>query len=973
VTGTGFPDDVNIELDLFDGTTSTPLTQRAQSRIVTAGTVTVDANGFFKTRFIVPPLPGGANVHPTYAQAPAITASPASATVGTTITVTGTGFPDDVNIELDLFDGTTSTPLTQRAQSRIVAPGTVRADANGFFKTRFIVPTLPGGTYTLRAKNAADGTILATTSFTIEPRIRLLNPALTALVTSGFSRTYAPDSGTAVRISLDGWKPDETVVIGGLPLITPAGAPVTTLTVGSTGSLTTTTVHVDFVSGGVKTLTVVGPLSGTKTFTFTVKPKIAIFNTQTDATKFSVQSAALTSVFLEGYGFPAGTIDGNTITVAGVTGAHAPISVGASGRFGAPSTRAVVSFTTPLPLGPTSLVAAGTTFNFENGNIEPPSGLPRGALIISFLQLLGGTAVIKLDRASYSPLLDIIHVFGYGFGSGTTVTLSSTAFGHNLPATATSDTNGALFAVASDVLGENAFGTYKVSATAPGFTVGDASFSIEPYIEVSSPVPAVADAGIPVTVTGQRFKFGPPGEAVTVTIAGVLFGTTTVGSDGAWSVTPPTGLPPVPFGTQTITATSATVTRTTTITIRTKVITPIPDAAPGETVSFASGKITGLKASTAYQITLGAHTGAPVLAEFTSDARGMSPAVSFTMPTAITETHIIDVREKATGVSAIYGNLRLTGVNNEQYTNLFIFAMTTLTLSPSRGGVGTEVTFTASNLRPGKDYTISTTPTIFTTVPFTATAGGTIPAGTKATVQPTPTTEEIGTSITVLLKNAAGDTVGSATFVLFATATLDKTEVNPGDVVTITAKGLMAPPATYAVYVGFVSSANPGILVGSIVPDPSGTGSTTFIVPDGLTTGTHKVQLVRDGLPRLLSPPSFTIKAAVALFDSATFKASAKTDKPSYRVGEEFKVSFLLKTTTGAARFDYVVTVKDPDGRVLYPISAATGISVDTTGTTITVTYAVPTGAKTGTWTASIVILQAGAVVDVAVITFTVT
>jgi hypothetical protein len=222
-----------------------------------------------------------------------------------------------------------------------------------------------------------------------------------------------------------------------------------------------------------------------------------------------------------------------------------------------------------------------------------------------------------------------------------------------------------------------------------------------------------------------------------------------------------------------------------------------------------------------------------------------------------------------------------------------------------------------------------------------------------------------------MVRDDTGDTVSTAGFTFFATATLDKSEALPGDLITITARGLKAT-TTYAVYVGFVSSANPGILVGSITSDTVGRGSTVFIVPEGLATGSQKVQLVKDNLPKILFPPTFTLKVAVGVFDSTSFKATAKTDKPSYRVGEEFKVSFLLKTTTGAARFDYVVTVKDPDGRVLYPISAATGIAVDTTGTTITVTYAVPTGAKAGTWTVSIVILQAGAVVDVAVITFTV-
>jgi hypothetical protein len=840
------------------------------------------------------------------------------------------------------------------------------------------VPQLPGGTYTLRAKNAADGTILATTSFTIEPSIVILHPTQDIPLTSGFSRVgdLGPTSGTALRIRLLGWKPGETLAFGGLPLVTATGTPFATETVGDDGSKTTSVLYVDFASAGVKTATAVGPFSGVKSTTFRVDPKIIIFHSATDfTTRFSMLGTTPTSIFLEGYGFPAGIIGGNTITVAGVTGVHAPIRVDATGRFvdatGNPI-RAVVSFTTALPLGPTSLVAAGTTFNFANGNIQPPPGLARGALIISIPGAEGGTAVITLDKASYRPdpvRGDFVWVFGYGFRAPpvSAPTLTSTASGLSFPSV-TVDGNGAIFTRSTGRLGNNKFADYTVSAEQTGLIVISASFSIDPFIRVSDPVPAVADYGFTVTVEGRGFKHG---ESVTVTIAGVSFGTpVTVASDGTWSVS--TGLPAVPFGTQTFTATSPTVTKTTTISVKTLVTGTDPaPAAPGDTVTFASGKITGLKASTAYQITLGAHTGAPVLAEFTSDSRGKSPAVSFTMPTAITETHIIDVREKATGLSAIYGNLRTT---DEQYTNLFIFARTTLTLSPSRGGVGTEITLDAAKLRAGKEYTVKVDTDVITS--FKATSDGRIPSGTTITIsdRASEADKEIGTPLTVSLEttvDATTETVGSATFVFFATATLDKSEASPGDAITISAKGLNHP-GTYEVRVGFVSAASPGILVGSIVSAADGTGSTTFIVPDGLPTGTQRVQLVRGGLPRLLSPPSFTIKAAVALFDSATFKASAKTDKPSYRVGEEFKVSFLLKTTTGAARFDYVVTVKDPDGRVLYPISAATGISVDTIGTTITVTYAVPTGAKAGTWTASIVILQAGAVVDVAVITFTV-
>jgi hypothetical protein len=175
------------------------------------------------------------------------------------------------------------------------------------------------------------------------------------------------------------------------------------------------------------------------------------------------------------------------------------------------------------------------------------------------------------------------------------------------------------------------------------------------------------------------------------------------------------------------------------------------------------------------------------------------------------------------------------------------------------------------------------------------------------------------------------------------------------------------------------STTGPGSYQNAVTTDATGRYSDFYRLPTDAPLGTYTVTVsaTSGGVTVASTATTFTVSPLATLSltpEWATPGSTVGFSGTGYTAGASFKVTLAWGgITVDLATFDYVVTVKDPDGRVLYPISAATGISVDTTGTTITVTYAVPTGAKAGTWTVSIVILQAGAVVDVAVITFTVT
>ena len=178
-----------------------------------------------------------------------------------------------------------------------------------------------------------------------------------------------------------------------------------------------------------------------------------------------------------------------------------------------------------------------------------------------------------------------------------------------------------------------------------------------------------------------------------------------------------------------------------------------------------------------------------------------------------------------------------------------------LTATPTVAGVGSVITLTGSGLAPSTQYVISISTsqtTSGTTIEktFTSTSGGAVPSATTVTIPETGTTVETGTVKYFTINTPSGfpgTPVGSAQFVLQATATLNASQREAGKTVTITAKGLNTAGAVYSVVFdykqGSTSTTFTGTVVSAISPNSVGTGSTTFTVPSGTTAGTYTVQL----------------------------------------------------------------------------------------------------------------------------------
>jgi hypothetical protein len=928
---------------------------------------------------------------------------------------------------------TAGQPLTMTRRSIDgTTSGLVRADALGGWRATFSVPQLEAGEYNIFAVYTPVGGAPTTSEpagFTVTAEMLVIEEATLAsrgvynsrvrILLTGFR---GGESITLIPTNFLRTEPFD----GGDPFTGFTVATDPTYGGGSTIGLTGNAGFIASRPGGTFSVIAFGASSGISlTKSFTVDSTLA-FTWERDFPlrhTLSLQRTA-TTFFVHGLNWPVTTpatvIPANDLKLVApdrtITTSHAAITVDSTGRF----TNIAVTYFDDLPTVPLKVQLFGREFSLENGNIIPVEPL-RAALLANFFPMQGALVAsdpARPDLTFVSPTtvrhfagdltpLQLVLVFGINGAPNAAWGVNWDGAAAGVAGVTTTDAHGAGLAIITLIPagGARAFGDHTLTFTGALSDAGAQIISVRPFVG------SLGTRGYRETfpVSGHGFV---PGEPIDVSVAGRPWFTvpgTSVGADGSFSVTSGP-LPALPWGSPPVAFTGVTDgnTFTRTVTIRPVVIRD-PALTPPEPLTTNTAGV-GDPVILRSAVTLGVFglfpgrvhdvvVGGVKVTSFTSTADGSIPgAISFTVPALRGGLHIVDIIDTVTGRSAIFGLTRYTG---DQFSSrvppgfgspgpgLRLTVSIRLTLSPNSGSPGTVVTISGAGLAPATKYfvTISSSSTAlagpwqgFTLAEFTSTAAGEVPAGTKVTIPDLPNPVEVGTAWYIHASTAgqlaALTSTGSGPFLASASATLKPSEGDAGTSVDITARGLTAN-RLYLVYFGFVNPDNPGIAVGSLVSDAFGRATATFTVPS-LAAGTYRIQLfdtVDNNFAVFNIPPTFTLKAvaAVAVFDSTTFKASAKTDKPSYKVGEEFKVSFLLKTTTGSAKFDYVVTVKDPDGRVLYPISAATGISVDTTGTTITVTYAVPTGAKAGTWTASIVILQAGAVVEVAVITFTVT
>jgi len=485
------------------------------------------------------------------------------------------------------------------------------------------VPALPGGTQTIVV---SDGVNSANSVFSITPAIVMSSHDLTGFPGEALGKT-STIAGCTATICLTGFGAGDTVTI-----TSTVSTSLTSVTTAATGNgLGTYGVVIGLAgsfivadnTGGSHVITATDSTATPNlvaTATFTVSPWVSFYDTPRGTTTFSVTAGtALTSLYIDGHGFPAGTIGANSITVVGSGGTqtttHGLVTVGASGAF---TQLQVGPPAGGFALGNLAVVIGGTTFSYSAGNIADSAtaagiyaaggilspGLASqenwgGTLIGSLTGTAGaGTSFITADNSAYkpgtpassyygpAPQQNQIGIFGYGFVHAAPT--PGVAAGANAPnlgtvtylagyqaTTCTANTgancvdgNGAFFA--TSLLGETPFSNTSPAgstATQYGITAPNGGNNPASIIAPSFVVTPWIDSGTvsgffvnyESTLTWTVHGFGN-GESVVYSVGGTAFPTpeaVTVGATGTGAAVA-SKVPDLAAGATSVTATGAT-------------------------------------------------------------------------------------------------------------------------------------------------------------------------------------------------------------------------------------------------------------------------------------------------------------------------------------------------------------------------------------------------------------------------------
>jgi len=754
-----------------------------------------------------------------HAASPAVTLSASSATVGSSVIFSGTGFASGKALAITSAVSSTTIPwLTlggcgttnggTAGRNSLIVANCLTTGANGDFQAKITVPALPGGPETI---TIYDGTNTVTTTLTITASLVLcsdLTVFAPATCPTGpdndvVSSVYSETKNT-YNFVVSGFGSGESVSFASSlfqssfsPTCT-TGSALNTYGVCNAAALPSQTFVWADASGGAHSITATGATTGlTASDSITMKPWVAFYNSQAGLTTFSFVGTAPTSVLVEGHGFASSaTIAANTVTIGGVTTSHSAISTDSYGNFGAGGgNHVVLAPGSGVPYGPVSVVIAGTTFNYANGNIEQGSfggaallGVGNsngGVLLSSALGNAQSTAIGYLDSTTHT-FGDTPAFFLVGAAAGNAITVSVA----NLPGVtvgaatntiekangAVPDGNGAWFSSTSaGSIGNEVAGTYTVGfttgtvlnvlspsyTTTPsvslGFDTGTCS-STNYILQLCSASTSNDNAVASSAISGNMFAAST---TVTVTSGGNTLLTATTGANGAFAgaLTQTGGVYPaidLAQGTWTATASDGTNTGTDTF-----AIVPIVDltgasaltvvtGTPGTTTNLRTGSnfgVHGLMANTAYTINWGmiGTTGAQSLGTFTSTATGgiPVPGVQFTIPPGPAGNHLITIVAGTT--DALFGVVRSdrpsTAGPTSQYGDMVFVEQVLGTIIPTVANVGQTVTLSGSGLSASTAYETTITSVtgnagatgqIFST--FTTDASGNIPASTTLAI-----------------------------------------------------------------------------------------------------------------------------------------------------------------------------------------------------------------------------------------------
>lgn len=392
VTGLGFTPDTSISTFTFNA--ATPSSQ-------TCTTQTTSSTGGFTCTFVVPVVghgtytvvaTGSDSSTDTSSAAftvtvPAITLSPTQGPVGTSVSVTGSGFTPGIGVgSISITGGTVST---QTCTSQVTS-------ATGGFTCTFTVPTDTAGAQSVTVAGSDVGTVTAdsaTAMFTITTSSITLNP------TSG-------PVGTTVTVTGTSFIPDSTITIkfdGTTLATTPA-----TVTTSAAGGFTATFVVPASTAGGQTVTASDGTNTGSATFTVT--PKITLTPTS---------GPVGTTVTVTGSGFAGGSKI--TVTFNGATVITSPATVTTSATGGFTATFAVPTSTT----GSKTVTATDASSNAASATFTVSAAKGLDSSCIGFGSTTSASFSLTLPSCQANDV--VILVITQSSGSSRTFTISDSA------------------------------------------------------------------------------------------------------------------------------------------------------------------------------------------------------------------------------------------------------------------------------------------------------------------------------------------------------------------------------------------------------------------------------------------------------------------------------------------------------------------------------------------------------------------
>jgi len=385
ITGEGFDDREDIiveydgdEIDIEDGYDET------------------DSSGDFECTIIIPESTAGDHTitvtgddsdieaSADFTVEPEMTIDPEAGAVGSSVTVSGTGFGDRVEFFIT-FDG----------DDVDIASGDDETDRDGSFESTFVVPAVGAGSYDVEVEDDDDN--LGTAEFT------------TAAIIASISANSGV-AGTQVTVGGIGFRRSQPI----------------TVTFDNTSVATTSDASGNFNAsftvpdrGSGTYLVKVSDGSTTKEFNFEIMLSASI----TPATSAAAPGNVGTAITINGVGFTAGrtvnvTYDGNPVTTAVVTAAgtfiatfDAPASAGGPHTIIATDLTNTRQFTFymeatppsfPIPLKPEMGIKEEAQAYFDWEDVTDPSGVTYTLQIATTEDFSAGSIVLEIEDLTQS-------------------------------------------------------------------------------------------------------------------------------------------------------------------------------------------------------------------------------------------------------------------------------------------------------------------------------------------------------------------------------------------------------------------------------------------------------------------------------------------------------------------------------------------------------------------------------------------